>query len=177
MKGLTNSLLRDQLASDYGLKVSVGVIDEMLRQTAKLFAPAYESIRLCLKERRQVNVNWTGWRVEGVNHQLWGFSSPDVKTAFFKVGRSAGHPVPEKVLGKRRPKGQVLNCDGEVAFNSLHGKKQRCWIHLLRKAVQGQERWECPSDASDGRGLRTMEKLGRRNLKVALWPQDSRKTA
>ena len=177
MKGLTNSLLRDQPASDYGLKVSVGVFDKMLRRTAELFAPAYESIRLPLKEGRQVNVDGTGWRVDGVNHQLWDFSSPDVKTAFFKVDRSAVHTVPEKVLGKRGPKGQVLNCDGGVAFDSLHGKKQRCWIHILRKAVQGQERWECPSDASDWRGLRTMEKLARRILEVARWSPDSRKTA
>jgi hypothetical protein len=149
LKGLTNSLLRNLLSSDYGLTVSVGEIDKMLARSARLFAPAYEAIRRALKEGRQVNADWTGWRVDGINHNLWDFISPDVRAAFFTVSRSAGHSVPEGVLGKRRPKGQVLNCDGGMAFNAMHGKKQRCWVHLLRKARQGQEGWEKTSDAPD----------------------------
>jgi transposase len=176
LKGLTTSMLRDLLSSDYGLKVSVGEIDKMLARSARLFAPAYEAIRQALKEGTQVNADWTGWRVDGVNHNLWDFISPDVKAAFFRVDKSAGHEVPEGVLGKRRPKGQVLNCDGGVAFNAVHGKKQRCWVHLLRKAKQGQEGWERPSDAPDWRGLRVMEKLSRRILEVAKWPTGEEKT-
>lgn len=129
LKGLTTSMLRDLLSSDYGLKVSVGEIDKMLARSARLFAPAYEAIRRALKEGKQVNADWTGWRVDGVNYNLWDFISPDVKAAFFRVDKSADHEVPEGVLGKRRPKGQVLNCDGGVAFNAVHGKKQRCWVH------------------------------------------------
>ena len=177
LKGLTNSLLRNLLSSDYGLTVSVGEIDKMLARSARLFAPAYEAIRRALKEGRQVNADWTGWRVDGINHNLWDFISPDVRAAFFTVSRSAGHSVPEGVLGKRRPKGQVLNCDGGMAFNAVHGKKQRCWVHLLRKARQGQEGWEKTSDAPDWRGLRAMEKLARRILEVARWPQGEDKTA
>lgn len=177
MKGLTNSLIREFLATDYGLKVSQGVVDNMLRRAAELFAPAYEAIRQALKEGRQVNVDWTGWRVDGINHHLWDFVSPDARAAYFTVARSAGHTVPEGVLGKRRPKGQVLNCDGGTAFNAMGGKIQRCWVHILRKAVQAQDGWERPSDAPDWRGLRAMEKLSRRILEVAKWPQGEAKAA
>lgn len=176
MKGLTNSLLRDLLASDYGLTVSVGEIDRMLARAAQLFAPAYEAIRLALKDGKQVNVDWTGWRVDGINHHLWDFISPDVKASFFTVARSAGHTVPERVLGKRRPRDQVLNCDGGTAFNSLPGRKQRCWVHLLRKAKGGQEGWERPSDAPDWRGLRVAEAICRRVLEVATWTDGPEKT-
>jgi len=176
LKGLTTSMLRDLLRSDYELTVSVGEIDKMLARSARLFAPAYEAIRKALKDGKQVNVDWTGWRVDGVNYNLWDFISPDVRAAFFRVDKSAGHTVPEGVLGKRRPSGQVLNCDGAVAFNAVRGKKQRCWVHLLRKAKQGQEGWERPSDAPDWRGLRAMEKLSRRILEVAKWPAGEEKT-
>ena len=177
LRGLTNSLLRDLLSSDYGLTVSVGEIDKMLARAAHLFAPAYEAIRRALKEGKQVNADWTSWRVDGINYNLWDFISPDMKAAFFTVAKSAGHTVPEGVLGKRRPQGQVLNCDGGMAFNALHGKKQRCWVHLLRKARQGQEGWEKPSDAPDWRGLRVMEKLAREILEAARWPQGEEKAA
>ena len=176
LKGLTTSMLRDLLRSDYELTVSVGEIDKMLARSARLLAPAYEAIRKALKDGKQVNVDWTGWRVDGVNYNLWDFISPDVRAAFFRVDKSAGHTVPEGVLGKRRPSGQVLNCDGAVAFNAVRGKKQRCWVHLLRKAKQGQEGWERPSDAPDWRGLRAMEKLSRRILEVAKWPAGEEKT-
>lgn len=171
LKGMTNSMIRDLLLSDYGLTLSVGVVDKILRRSAELFAPAYELLRLALKAGKQVNVDWTGWRVDGINHHLWDFISPDVKAAFFTVARSAGHKVPERVLGKRRPKAQVLNCDGATAFNALRGRKERCWVHFLRKAKDAQKGWEGPSDAPDWRGLRVAEKICRRVLEVAKWPE------
>lgn len=177
LRGMTNSMIRDLLASDYGLTLSVGVVDKILARSAKLFAPAYEFIRQALKAGKQVNVDWTGWRVDGINHHLWDFISPDVKVAFFTVARSAGHTVPERVLGKRRPKDQVLNCDGGTAFNSLRGRKERCWVHFLRKARDAQKGWEGPSDAPDWRGLRAAEKICRRVLEVAKWPQGPEKIA
>lgn len=175
LKGMTNSIIRDLLAQDYGLTLSVGVVDKMLRRAAELFAPAYEAIRLALKDGKQVNVDWTGWRVDGINHHLWDFISPDAKAAFFVVARSAGHTVPERVLGKRRPKEQVLNCDGGTAFNALKGRKGRCWVHFLRQAKRGLDGWEAPSDPPDWRGLRVAVKLCRRVLEVAKWEDGPKK--
>jgi hypothetical protein len=174
LQGLTTAGLRDLLATNYGLAVSAGTIDAMLRRAAELFAPAYAAIRQALRRGASVHVDWTGWRVDGVNHHLWDFLGPEAKAAFFTVARSAGHTVPEAVLGKRR-KDRVLECDGGTAFNALAGRKQRCWVHLLRHARLGLERWEQVSDAPDWRGLRVMEKIARGVLAASRLPRGARK--
>ena len=48
-------------------------------------------------------------------------------------------------------------------------------MHILRKAVQAQAGWEHPSDAPDWRHLRAAEKLSRRILETARWPQGETK--
>ncbi len=170
LQGLTVSQLRDLLETNYGLSVSTGAIDAMLRRSAELFAPAYAAIAKAVRQGKSVHVDWTGWRVDGVNHHLWDFLSPEAKAALFVVARSAGHTVPERVLGKRR-KDRVLECDGGSAFNALGGRKQRCGVHILRHARRGLEGWETISDAPDWRGLRVLEKIARGVLAAAHRPE------
>ena len=50
------------LALDCGQTVSLGEVDTLLPCVGEMFAPAV--------------VERTGWRVDGVNHCLWGTSSP-----------------------------------------------------------------------------------------------------
>ncbi len=176
LQGLTTSGLQDLLATNYGLQVSAGTIDAMLRRAAELFAPAYSAIHAAVRRGQSVHVDWTGWRVDGVNHHLWDFLSPGARAAYFTVARSAGHQVPEAVLGKRR-KDRVLECDGATTFNALSGHKQRCWVHILRHARRGLERWESASDAPDWRGLRVLEKIARGVLAAArLSEEEARRT-
>jgi hypothetical protein len=176
LQGLTTSGLRDLLATNYGLMVSAGTIDAMLRRSAELFAPAYAAIREAVRLGKSVHVDWTGWRVDGINHHLWDFLSPEAKAAYFTVARSAGHTVPERVLGKLR-RDRVLECDGGTAFNALYGRKQRCWVHILRHARRGLEQWETVSDAPDWRGLRVLEKIARGVLAASHLPEGERKRA
>ena len=70
--GLTHSRILMLLESDYGQKVSLGEVDKMLVRAGKLFAPAVEAITAAIREGREVVVDNTGWRVDGVNHFLWG---------------------------------------------------------------------------------------------------------
>lgn len=176
LQGLTTSGLQDLLATNYGLTVSAGTIDAMLRRSAELFASAYAAIGMAVRHGKSVHVDWTGWRVDGINHHLWDFLSPEARAAYFTVARSAGHTVPERVLGKRR-KDRVLECDGGTAFNGLSGRKQRCWVHLLRHARRGLERWETISDAPDWRGLRVLEKIARGVLAASHLPEGEAKHA
>lgn len=74
-------MLQDLLSTNYGLTVSVGTIDAMLRRSAELFAPAYAAIREAVRKGKSVHVDWTGWRVDGVNHNLWDFLCPEARAA------------------------------------------------------------------------------------------------
>jgi hypothetical protein len=154
----------------------MGKIDAMLHRLAELFAPAYAAIREAVRHGKSVHVDWTGWRVDGVNHHLWDFLSPEARAAFFTVTRSAGHTVSERALGKRR-KDRVLECDRGTAFNGLSERKQRCWVHLLRHARRGLERWETISDAPDWRGLRVIEAIARGVLAASRLPEGEAKRA
>ncbi len=71
----------------------------------------------------------------------------------------------------------MLECDGGTAFNGLSGRKQRCWVHLLRHARRGLERWETISDAPDWRGLCVIEKIARGVLAVSRHPEGEAKRA
>lgn len=173
-EGMTHSMIQELLRTDYGLSVSSGTLDKMLGRAAALFAPAYAAIAKAVRHGKSVHVDWTGWRVDGVNHHLWDFLAPNERAALFTVARSAGHAVPEKVLGKRR-RDRVLVCDGGTAFNALRGRKQRCWVHLLRHAREGLARWETVSDAPDWRGLRVMEKIARGVLAASRRPDGPEK--
>jgi hypothetical protein len=174
--GMTHSMIRDLLRTDYGLSVSSGAIDGMLRRSAELFAAAYAEIAKAVRQGKSVHVDWTGWRVDGVNHHLWDFLAPNERAALFTVARSAGHTIPEKVLGKRR-KDRVLVCDRGTAFNTLGGRKQRCWVHLLRHAKEGLARWETVSDAPDWRRLRVMVKTTRGVLAASRLSDGAEKAA
>ena len=66
--------------------------------------PLGMQVSQALRNGRQVNVDWKGWRVDGVNHNLWDFISPDVKAAYLTVARPAGHTVPEGCSGSGDPR-------------------------------------------------------------------------
>jgi hypothetical protein len=176
LQGLTTSGLRDLLGTNYGLNVSAGTIDAMLRRSAELFTPTYAAIREAVRLGKSVHVDWTGWRVDGINHHLWDFLSLEARAAYFTVARSAGHTVSEVVLGTLW-RDRVPECDGGTAFNALYVRMQRCWVHILRHARRGLERWETVSDAPDRRGLRVLATIARGVLAASRLPDGEVKRA
>lgn len=169
--GLTHSRVQMLLESDYGQTVSLGVIDKMLARAGRLFAPAVEAITKAIREGREVVVDNTGGRVDGVNHFLWDFIAPEIKAALFVVDRSGGHQVPEQVL-EGNPE-QTVVCDGGTCFNPLKGKKrlQRDWVHIRRHAKEGLVGYETVSDAPDWRWLKSMKATADAVLKTAKLPR------
>ena len=158
------------LESDYGQTVSLGEVDKMLARAGKLFAPAVEAITTAIREGKEVVVDNTGWRVDGVNHFLWDFIAPEIKAALFVVDRSGGHQVPEQVLSGNPE--QTVVCDGGTCFNPLKGTKrlQRDWVHIRRHAKEGLVGYETVSDAPDWRWLTSMKAAADAVLRTARLP-------
>jgi hypothetical protein len=169
--GLTHSKIQMLLDSDYGQKVSLGVVDKMLARAGRLFAPAVEAITKAIRDGKEVVVDNTGWRVDGVNHFLWDFIAPEIKAALFVVDRSGGHQVPEQVL-PGNPE-QTVVCDGGKCFNPLAGKKriQRDWVHIRRHAKEGLLGYETVSDAPDWRWLKSAKAAADAVLRTAKLPK------
>ena len=65
LQGLTTSGLRDLLVTNYGLTVSTGRIDAMIRRSAEMFAPAYAAIHEAVRNGKSVHFGWTGWGSTG----------------------------------------------------------------------------------------------------------------
>ncbi|EQD74810.1 transposase (ISH10), partial [mine drainage metagenome] len=146
-------------------------VDKMLARAGKLFAPAVEAITTAIREGKEVVVDNTGWRVDGVNHFLWDFIAPEVKAALFVVDRSGGHGVPERVL-PGNPE-QTVVCDGGTCFNPLKGKKrlQRDWVHIRRHAKGGSPRLRDGLGRPDWRWLKSAKAAADAVLKAAKLPR------
>ncbi len=160
-------VLLEVLEGNYGQKLSTGEIDKIQARANRLFAPAVDAIRKEVRAGKEVVVDNTSWRVDGVTRFLWDFIAPGIKAALFAVDRSGGHGVPEREL-PGNPK-QTVVCDGGTCFNPLRSLKriQRDWVHILHHAKEGLKGYETVSDAPDWRWLRSMKVVADRVLRVA----------
>lgn len=131
---LTINKIQKELWIYFGLRVSQGEISQTLNRTAELFGSRFEELKSKIRSAASVNIDETGWRINGVNHWVWTFISHEV--ALFKIDRSRGHEVPKKVLGKEY--NGVITSDRYLSYNKLERKtkstQQKCWVHILRNS-------------------------------------------
>jgi len=111
-------------------------------------APLYEGIRQSIRHAPYVNVDETGWRVNGGNHWLWIFTNKDA--ALYHIDESRGGKVPSNILGEKYE--GVLGCDFYPAYNELVARlKQRCLGHLLSEIKKVQEKNQFAPESVDGK--------------------------
>ena len=125
---LTQNLIRENLQTYFNLKLSEGEIINLLNKGQEVFKEKWQEIIETIKHSKAVNTDETGWRINGENHWLWAFNTN--KAVSYTISKFRGKGVAQEVLGKDY-KG-VVSCDFYSAYNQFK-RKQRCWIHLLRK--------------------------------------------
>ncbi|MBI4619793.1 MAG: IS66 family transposase [Desulfobacterales bacterium] len=133
--GLTMDKIRAFLSEFYGLSVSSGVISAMLSRAGKELKPIYDDIKESLPKQSVINADETGWRVQGINHWLWSFSSPEA--AYYHIDRSRGKGVVANVLGSSID--GVLISDFYSVYQQIKAVKQKCWVHVLRDIKKIEE--------------------------------------
>ena len=70
----------------------------------------------------------TGWRLNGVTHWLWCFTTKEL--SYYLITKSRGSPVLKEVLGSVFR--GILICDFWGAYNKVSAlAKQRCFYHLF----------------------------------------------
>jgi len=107
----------------------------------------YEQIKSLVRHAPLIHGDETGWRVNGINHWLWGFTNQDV--ALYRIARSRGSEVLEDTLGKKYA--GVIISDFYSAYNVIEAKgKQKCLGHLLAETksvekkhnfTEGSQEW------------------------------------
>jgi len=122
--------IKESLNDLYNFKISEGEIVLKLKESKDLFGKDYEAIIVLIQTAKVVYADETGWRMNGKNWFLWVFVSE--KGTRYVIEDTRGGGVAEKALGEKEDR--VIISDGYAVYKNLHGDKQQCWVHLLRKA-------------------------------------------
>jgi hypothetical protein len=127
--GLTLGKIRRLLIDQYNLKISTGVLSEMVSRVARKFKSEYQDMKTNLKNTSHLHGDETGWRNGGNNEWLWSFSNDTVSV--YTIVPSRAQKVVKDILGDSY--GGVLITDFYGAYNKIICEKQKCWTHLLRE--------------------------------------------
>jgi transposase len=113
-----------------GLSMSIGVIDETLREAGRAAAPLEDELVESIEQAVLLNIDETSWKESGQLLWLWVFAS--TYTVLYYIGprtlEMLSNVVTEAFEG-------MAMTDGYHAYRHLKNRL-RCWAHLLRK-LQG----------------------------------------
>ena len=125
----SRKLIREFLLHFLRLELSVGTIDQTIRESGRSVAPLEEELIRDLEEAALAYVDETSWKEAGVLRWLWVFRTLTV--VFFMVGKR-DRSIFCKLLLNGRFNGIVMS-DGWVVYRE-YANRLRCWAHLIRKA-------------------------------------------
>jgi transposase len=112
-----------------GLSITPGALVQQMSTLAGWLKPEYETIQSALRQSSSVNVDETGWRLDGESCWLWAFTNDSF--TIYEVNASRGHQVVLQQLGEDYA-GTVIS-DFYTAYNPLPYRQQKCLVHLLRE--------------------------------------------
>jgi len=113
--------------------ISTGGLTQAWGNLARLLEPVYMEIGQKVAHSAVLHADETGWRLNGLTHWLWAFSTKSL--CYYLITKSRGSPVVKEVLGAIF-KG-ILICDFWGAYNKIAAlAKQRCFYHLFTELVK-----------------------------------------
>jgi hypothetical protein len=125
---LSRAKLRELLQELLGLELSIGLIDQTLRQSAGQVAPVEEALLQAVEQSLLLHVDETGWSEGALSLWFWVLRAVDV--VVYWIGSRAKemfvNALPEGFTG-------LLMSDGYSVYRH-YANRLRCWAHLLRKA-------------------------------------------
>jgi transposase len=110
------------------LKLRKSQADALLNQLARHWEGEFDLLCTLLANSLVVQTDETGWSINSV----WAFLSEKVRVLFFGVHKDAA--TLGQILDPATFGGIVISDDAAVYANFTHS--QKCWAHLLRKAIQ-----------------------------------------
>lgn len=127
--------IRQSLRDLHDFGISEGEIVGQLQEAQELFSRDYEGVVELIKQSDSVYCDETGWRVRGQSWWMWVFSTEQGRR--YVIEESRGKGVAKRALGDKQDR--VIISDFYRAYAELPGKKQKCWVHLLRDAKGASE--------------------------------------
>ncbi len=118
------------LANFFNIKVSAGGLVNIAHRAKKILGPTYDEILNEIRIGKIKFADETSWRVDGINHCLWGFFNE--KNAYYVIEKSHGKGVPQRIFKDCYDSDHVLVRDDAPVYQKLEFNHQSCWSHLLR---------------------------------------------
>jgi regulator of replication initiation timing len=110
------------------LKLSKSQVDALLKQLARHWADEFEVLCTLLANSLVVHADETGWSINSV----WAFLSEKARVLFFGVHKDA--QTLKEILDTEKFAGLLFSDDAAVYASFTNA--QKCWAHLLRKAIK-----------------------------------------
>ena len=111
-----------------GLQLSASQADSLLNRLAREWEPEFEVIAELLAHQAVVRADETSWSINSV----WGFLSNTLCVMVFGCRKDAF--TLEQLLSKSAFQGTL--CSDNAAVYEGFSQAQKCWAHLLRKAIR-----------------------------------------
>jgi len=157
-------------------KISAGGLTQAWINLAHLLEPAYQHIGERVSRSGVLNADETGWRLNGITHWLWCFTTKTL--CYYLITKSRGSPVIREVLGSVF--NGILICDFWGAYNKITAlAKQRCFYHLFTELAKVDKINKSPSWKAFRkillRLLKDALRLSRRKTQLKAGQYESRK--
>jgi transposase len=110
------------------LKLKKGQVDALLHQLSRHWEDQFETLCTLLANSLVVHADETSWSINSV----WVFLSEKARVLLFGVNKDA--ETLKKILDPTAFAGIVISDDYAVYAN--FAQAQKCWAHLLRKAIE-----------------------------------------
>lgn len=126
---MTLGKIQRLIQGQYNLKISTGILSEMISRCGQKFKSEYFEMKESLKKTSHLHADETGWRNGGQSEWLWSFSNE--KISVYTIVPSRAQKVVHDILGDVY--NGILVSDFYGGYNKISCKKQKCWTHLLRE--------------------------------------------
>lgn len=138
----------------FGARVSTGSIDAILARVGDALVDPYKDLLQRVRTAAALNMDETGWRLQGRQRTLWGAFSARHAVLCIAAGRHEDHA--RDILADSTA---VVTSDRWWAYNHLPlDRRQICWSHLARDFQAQAEGLAAEKEFGD-HGLRICDEL------------------
>jgi hypothetical protein len=123
--------IQEYLETIHRFKVSIGEIEELMHDLRKATEDTVTELKRQMQQSGVVHADETGWRENGKNGYIWSFSTVGEEAVrYYQYDASRAQAVAKEILSDEFD-GHLVT-DFYAGYNDCSGKRQCCWIHMLR---------------------------------------------
>ena len=135
-------------------RLSIGAVDAMIARAGDALEDPYDDLLGRVRRSKSVNMDETGWRLQGQKRALWGAFTTRHAVLRIKPDRHEDHA--RELLGDSAA---IVTSDRWWAYNHLPlARRQVCWAHL-RRDFQAHAEGLAPENEFGEHGLRICDEL------------------